>query len=514
MSYYNGGGGGGGGYGRQDDYSSRRGGGGYGGGGGGGYGGGGGGGYGGGGGGFRGGGGGDRMGGLGAGLRNINWDLDTLPKFEKNFYIEHPDVSRRSEDETTGWRNKVQIVIHGDGIPKPAMTFEEASMPEYVLKEVMKQGFSAPTPIQSQGWPMALLGRDMVGISATGSGKTLAFLLPAMIHINAQPYLQPGDGPIVLVIAPTRELAVQIKEECDKFGRSSEIKNTCVYGGVPKRLQVADLNRGVEIVIATPGRLIDMLESNKTNLRRVTYLVLDEADRMLDMGFEPQIRKIVSQIRPDRQTLMWSATWPKEVQALARDFLNNYYQVTVGSLELSANKDIKQIIECTEDFNKYRSLIKHLQEHGTAGKVLVFVETKKGCDALTRSLRQDGYQARCIHGDKTQEERDYVLKDFKAGNFMVLVATDVAARGLDVKDIQMVINFDFPNNMEDYIHRIGRCGRAGAKGRAVSFFGSKNSRNCRELMKILHESGNMVPQDLQQMQMSGGGGGGSSRYRR
>ncbi|CAN0160152.1 unnamed protein product [Ectocarpus fasciculatus] len=235
---------------------------------------------------------------------------------------------------------------------------------------------------------------------------------------------------------------------------------------------------------------------------------------MLDMGFEPQIRKIVSQIRPDRQTLMWSATWPKEVQALARDFLHHYYQVTVGSLELAANKDIKQIIECTEDFNKYRSLSKHLQQHGHNGKVLVFVETKKGCDALTRSLRQDGYQARCIHGDKTQEERDYVLKDFKGGNFQVLVATDVAARGLDVKDIQMVINFDFPNNMEDYIHRIGRCGRAGAKGVAVSFFGSKNSRNSRELIKILTESENQVPPELQQMQMMGGGGGGHSRYRR
>ncbi|CAN0540025.1 unnamed protein product, partial [Ectocarpus sp. 12 AP-2014] len=200
-------------------------------------------------------------------------------------------------------------------------------MPEYVLREVLKQGFPKPTPIQSQGWPMALLGRDMVGISATGSGKTLAFLLPAMIHINAQPYLEQGDGPIVLVIAPTRELAVQIKEECDKFGGSSDIKNTCVYGGVPKRSQVYDLSRGVEIVIATPGRLIDLLESGKTNLRRVTYLVLDEADRMLDMGFEPQIRSIVSQIRPDRQTLMWSATWPKEVEGLARDFLRNYYQV-------------------------------------------------------------------------------------------------------------------------------------------------------------------------------------------
>ncbi|CAM9229241.1 unnamed protein product, partial [Phaeothamnion confervicola] len=227
---------------------------------------------------------------------------------------------------------------------------------------------------------------------------------------------------------------------------------------------------------------------------------------MLDMGFEPQLRKIVSQIRPDRQTLMWSATWPKEVQQLARDFLHNFYQVTVGSTELSANKDIKQYVEVVEDYDKYRKLQGYLREHNSGGRVLIFVETKKGCDALTRSLRGDGWPARCIHGDKSQEERDWVLKDFKEGNTNMLIATDVAARGLDVKDIQMVINFDFPNNMEDYIHRIGRCGRAGAKGTSVSFFGSKNSRCARELVKILSESGNSVPPEISQLSSGGGGG--------
>lgn len=248
------------------------------------------------------------MSGLGANLHRINWDLSKLPVFEKNFYVEHPAVRQRTDASADEWRKSKGITIIGRGIPKPVFTFEEASMPEYVLSEVLKQGFQAPSPIQSQGWPMALLGRDMIGISATGSGKTLAFILPAMIHIVAQPYLERGDGPITLVVAPTRELAMQIKVECDKFGRSSQIKNTVVYGGIPKRQQVSDLQRGVEILVATPGRLIDHLESGVTNLRRVTYLVLDEADRMLDMGFEPQIRKIVSQIRPDRQTLLWSAT--------------------------------------------------------------------------------------------------------------------------------------------------------------------------------------------------------------
>ena len=187
------------------------------------------------------------------------------------------------------WRRSHDITVVGTEIPKPVTTFEESPFPDYVLEEVRRAGFKAPTPIQSQGWPMALCGRDVVGIAQTGSGKTLSFLLPAVVHINAQPHLSPGDGPIVLVLAPTRELAVQIQEECQRFGSSSRIKNTCVYGGMPRGPQARDLRRGVEICIATPGRLIDFLESGTTNLRRVTYLVMDEADRMLDMGFEPQV---------------------------------------------------------------------------------------------------------------------------------------------------------------------------------------------------------------------------------
>jgi len=384
------------------------------------------------------------------------------------------------------------------------------------LSEVLKQGFDRPTPIQSQGWPMALKGRNMVGISATGSGKTLAFLLPAMIHINAQQYLKPGDGPIVLVLAPTRELAVQIKEECDKFGSSSQIKNTVVYGGVPKSRQVRALREGVEIVIATPGRLIDHLEQGNTNLKRVTYLVMDEADRMLDMGFEPQLRKIASQIRPDRQVLMWSATWPREVQTLASDYLHKYYQVTVGSLDLAGNKDVTQVIDICTDQEKYSKLLKYLKENlSPKDRVLVFVETKKGCDMLTRSLRMDGFQARAMHGDKSQEERDWVLQQFKNCTSTLLVATDVAARGLDVDDIRMVVNFDFPNDMESYIHRIGRTGRAGKKGIAVSFFVSqKNSRIARELIGILNRTQQNVPPELQALSSFAGGGRGGRGGRR
>ncbi|EXL81795.1 ATP-dependent RNA helicase DBP2 [Fusarium oxysporum f. sp. conglutinans race 2 54008] len=474
-------------------------------------GGGGGGGFGGGGfgGGYGGGAGGDRMGALGAGLKNQEWDVSTLPKFEKSFYKEHPDVTNRSDADVEAFRRKHQMTIAGKDVPRPVETFDEAGFPRYVMDEVKAQGFPAPTAIQSQGWPMALSGRDVVGIAETGSGKTLTYCLPSIVHINAQPLLAPGDGPIVLVLAPTRELAVQIQEEMKKFGRSSRIRNTCVYGGVPKGPQIRDLSRGVEVCIATPGRLIDMLEAGKTNLRRVTYLVLDEADRMLDMGFEPQIRKIIGQIRPDRQTLMWSATWPKEVRALASDFLQDFIQVNIGSMELAANHRITQIVEVVTDMEKRDRMIKHLEKvmENKENKILIFVGTKRIADEITRFLRQDGWPALSIHGDKQQNERDWVLDQFKTGKSPIMVATDVASRGIDVRNITHVLNYDYPNNSEDYIHRIGRTGRAGAKGTAITLFTTDNQKQARDLVNVLQEAKQQIDPRLAEMTRYGGGGG-------
>ncbi|KAF3492251.1 ATP-dependent RNA helicase DBP2 [Arthroderma uncinatum] len=475
--------------------------------------------YGGSGGGFGGGGfaaggqGGDRMSNLGAGLKTQQWDISTMPKFEKSFYKEHPDVSGRSLQEVEAFRKENEMTVFGKDVPRPVENFDEAGFPQYVISEVKAQGFAKPTPIQSQGWPMALSGRDVVGIAETGSGKTLTYCLPAIVHINAQPLLAPGDGPIVLVLAPTRELAVQIQAEITKFGKSSRIRNTCVYGGVPRGPQIRDLTRGVEVCIATPGRLIDMLESGRTNLRRVTYLVLDEADRMLDMGFEPQIRKIIGQIRPDRQTCMWSATWPKDVRQLANDFLNDYIQVYIGSQDLSANHRITQIVEVVPEFEKRDKMIKHLERimEDKKSKVLIFTGTKRVADDITRFLRQDGWPALSIHGDKQQSERDWVLNEFKSGNSPIMVATDVASRGIDVRDITHVLNHDYPNNSEDYVHRIGRTGRAGANGTAITLFTTENAKQARDLVKILTESKQQIDPRLAEMARYGGGGGGG-RY--
>ncbi|KAL3425464.1 ATP-dependent RNA helicase dbp2 [Phlyctema vagabunda] len=474
----------------------------------------GGGGYGGGGGGYGGGGaGGDRMSNLGSGLQKQNWDLGAMPKFEKSFYKEDPQVTARSEADVLKFRAEHNIAVTGTNVPRPVETFDEAGFPAYVMSEVKAQGFPAPTAIQSQGWPMALSGRDVVGIAETGSGKTLTYCLPAIVHINAQPLLAPGDGPIVLVLAPTRELAVQIQQEITKFGKSSRIRNTCVYGGVPKGGQIRDLSKGVEVVIATPGRLIDMLETGKTNLRRVTYLVLDEADRMLDMGFEPQIRKILGQIRPDRQTCMWSATWPKEVRALAADFQTDFIQVNIGSLELSANHRITQIVEVVSEFEKRDKMTKHLEKimEDKDNKILIFTGTKRVADDITRFLRQDGWPALSIHGDKQQNERDWVLNEFKTGKSPIMVATDVASRGIDVRNITHVFNYDYPNNSEDYIHRIGRTGRAGAMGTAITLFTTDNQKQARDLVNVLTEAKQQIDPRLIEMTRFGGGGGGG-RY--
>ncbi|XP_071733501.1 DEAD-box ATP-dependent RNA helicase 20-like [Rutidosis leptorrhynchoides] len=426
-------------------------------------------------------------------------DLDGLTPFEKNFYVESPNVVKMSESEVEEYRTKREITVEGRDVPKPVKTFEDARFPEYVMQEIVKAGFTEPTAIQAQGWPMALKGRDVIGIAETGSGKTLSYLLPAIVHVNAQPILSHGDGPIVLVLAPTRELAVQIQQEASKFGASSKIKNTCIYGGVPKGPQVRDLQKGVEIVIATPGRLIDMLESHHTNLRRVTYLVLDEADRMLDMGFEPQMKKIVSQIRPDRQTLYWSATWPKEVELLARQLLYNPYKVVIGSSNLKANHSIHQHVDIVTENQKFNKLTKLLEDIMDGSRILIFMDTKKGCDQITRQLRMDGWPALSIHGDKSQAERDWVLSEFKAGKSPIMTATDVAARGLDVKDVKYVVNYDFPGSLEDYVHRIGRTGRAGAKGTAYTFFTAANARFAKELIAILQEAGQKVNPDLAAM---------------
>uniref|UniRef100_A0A182YNL9 RNA helicase n=1 Tax=Anopheles stephensi TaxID=30069 RepID=A0A182YNL9_ANOST len=426
-------------------------------------------------------------------LRPVQWSQLKLESIVREPYRSKASY-RRSEREISEWRRSKEITTKGHDIPDPIFSFEESGFPAEIIDELRYAGFTTPTPIQAQGWPIALSGRDMVGIAKTGSGKTLSYLIPALIHIDQQPRLRRGDGPIALILAPTRELAQQIKQVADDFGRALKYKNTCLFGGGKKRKQQDDLEYGVEIVIATPGRLIDFLSSNQTNLRRCSYLVLDEADRMLDMGFEPQIRTIIEQIRPDRQTLMWSATWPDIVARLVKDYLKDYAQINVGSLKLAANHNILQIIDVCQEYEKESKLSILLREIMAEKecKTIIFIETKKRVDDITRKVKRDGWPARCIHGDKSQNERDSTLNSFRSGRTPILIATDVAARGLDVDDVKFVINFDFPTTSEDYIHRIGRTGRCNNTGTAYTFFTPNNASKARDLIDVLKEAKQVI----------------------
>lgn len=416
-------------------------------------------------------------------------------EFEKNFLKRNNEPSNI---EIKSFRKNNEMVVTGENIPAPVFNFRDL---EFYNSEVYrcfeKAGYSSPTPIQSQGWPMAISGRDMVGIAQTGSGKTLSFILPALIHASKQVPLRNGDGPIVVVLAPTRELVLQITEVAEKYSKFYGMRCASIYGGVSSYHQKNKLREGVEILIATPGRLIDLKDQGYIPLERTTFLVLDEADRMLDMGFEPQLKKIIPETNPKRQTLMWSATWPKEVQELAVNYMKNYIQVNVGCTDLRTNDRIRQIVRVCQDRYKNDILLDSLRDWKSDDKIIIFCNKKRTCDYLETELNRKGFKAVAIHGDKPQYTRDRIISDFKSVKSNILIATDVAARGLDVKDIKVVFNYDFPTNCESYVHRIGRTARGDkAGGISISFITTEDSNNVKELINILKQSKQEIPNDL------------------
>lgn len=439
--------------------------------------------------------------------------FDTPREFSSSALLDGFDDNEGSEMDVETYKRTHEITTTGSNVPDPVMTFASTGFPPALMKELENAGFSSPSAIQAMTWPIAGLSRDVVAVAKTGSGKTLGYLMPAFLRLEKRE--RPSGRrtpPSVLVLAPTRELANQIRDEAWKFGRSSRISVTCVCGGTSKGPQLRDIERGVDVIVATPGRLNDLLEMRAVDLKKVSYLVLDEADRMLDMGFEPQIRAIVEEMSPKRQTLMYTATWPHEVRRIARDLMTDPVQVNIGnSDQLSANKNITQRVEIITRYDKEKRLDEILGSLEQGAKVLIFCTTKRMCDELSFNLRNK-FGALALHGDKSQRERDFVMQQFKRGRAPILVATDVAARGLDIKDIRMVINYDFPTGVEDYVHRIGRTGRAGATGIAHTFFGFEDSKHAAELVKVLESTGQDVIPELRVMAGRGGGRGGGSRW--
>ncbi|KAI5083529.1 hypothetical protein GOP47_0003272 [Adiantum capillus-veneris] len=392
--------------------------------------------------------------------------------FKKSFYIEVKEITRMVPEEVAAYRKELELRLRGKDVPRPIRTWNQTGLGSKALEMIKKMGFEKPMPIQAQALPIIMSGRDCIGIAKTGSGKTLAFVLPMLRHIKDQPPLASGDGPIVPV-----------------------------YGGSGVAQQISDLKRGTEIVVCTPGRMIDILCTSAgkiTNLRRVTYLVLDEADRMFDMGFEPQITRIVQNTRPDRQTVLFSATFPRQVEGLARKVLNRPVEIQVGGRSV-VNKDITQTVEVRPDGERFLRLLELLGEWFEKGKILVFVHSQDKCDNLFKDLVKVGYPCLSLHGAKEQTDRESTISDFKSNVCNLLIATSVAARGLDVKELELVVNYDVPNHYEDYVHRVGRTGRAGRKGTAVTFISADESRYAPDLVKALELSEQPVPEDLKKL---------------
>ncbi|CAO2826646.1 unnamed protein product [Amaranthus hypochondriacus] len=431
-------------------------------------------------------------------------EIDYEP-FSKDFYEEKPSISGMSEQEVTEYRTSLKIRVSGFDVPRPVKTFEDCGFPPPLMNAISKQGYEKPTNIQCQALPIVLSGSDIIGIAKTGSGKTASFVLPMIVHIMDQPELDKGEGPIGVICAPTRELAHQIYLETRKFAKPYGLRVSAVYGGMSKLDQFKELKAGAEIVVATPGRLIDLLKMKALTMKRATYLVLDEADRMFDLGFEPQIRSIVGQIRPDRQTLLFSATMPRKVEKLAREILSNPVRVAVGEIGM-ANEDITQIVQVLpSDAEKLPWLLEKLQGMIDEGDVLVFASKKASVDELESQLALKGFKVAALHGDKDQASRMEILQKFKSGTYHVLIATDVAARGLDIKSIKSVVNFDIAKDMDMHVHRIGRTGRAGDKdGTAYTLITLKEARFAGELVNSLIAAGQNVSMELMDLAMKDG----------
>ncbi|KAK9887821.1 hypothetical protein WA026_000136 [Henosepilachna vigintioctopunctata] len=422
--------------------------------------------------------------------------------FRKNFYVEVPEISKMTHQEVEAYKEELEgIRVKGKGCPKPIKTWAQCGVSTKELNTLKKLNYEKPTPIQVQAIPAIMSGRDLIGIAKTGSGKTLAFLLPMFRHILDQPPLEETDGPIAIIMTPTRELCMQIGKDIKKFTKSLNLHAVCVYGGTGISEQIAELKRGAEVIVCTPGRMIDMLAANSgkvTNLKRVTYIVLDEADRMFDMGFEPQVMRIIDNVRPDRQTVMFSATFPRQMEALARRILQKPIEVQVGGRSVVC-KDVEQHVVILDEDQKFLKLLELLGLYQEHGSIIVFVDKQENADILLKELMKMAYNCLSLHGGIDQFDRDSTIIDFKSGKVKLLIATSVAARGLDVKQLILVVNYDCPNHYEDYVHRCGRTGRAGNKGFAYTFITPEQSRYAGDIVRAFELASVTVPEALRNL---------------
>lgn len=372
------------------------------------------------------------------------------------------------------------------------MTFNELGLADPILKALQAEGYTNPTPIQEQAIPILLKGKDLLGVAQTGTGKTAAFGIPILHHLYEAGQQQGRRKIKALVVTPTRELAIQIGESFTAYGKYTGLRNTVIFGGVKQGKQVNVLRNGVDILIATPGRLLDLMNQGFISLRDIEYAVLDEADQMLDMGFIHDIKKLIAKLPPKRQSLFFSATMPKTIVELSRKILGDFEQVTIKPQQATAEK-VEQGVYFVSKSNKPKLLV-HLLEGRPEDSVLVFSRTKHGANKIVKKLGQANIEAAAIHGNKSQTARQKALGAFKDGKLKVLVATDIAARGIDVEELALVVNHDLPNVPETYVHRIGRTGRASASGIAISFCDVEERPYLKDIEKLIKQEVPRLPE--------------------
>ncbi|ETI28755.1 ATP-dependent RNA helicase ded1 [Cladophialophora carrionii CBS 160.54] len=449
------------------------------------------------------------------------------PKVERELFGVPNDPTKQTTGINFANYDDIPVEASGHDVPEPVNSFTNPPLDDHLLGNIKLSRYTTPTPVQKYSIPIVMGGRDLMACAQTGSGKTGGFLFPILSQaFQNGPSANPASGggfrqrkafPTSLILAPTRELVSQIYDEARKFSYRSWVRPCVVYGGADIGTQLRSIERGCDLLVATPGRLVDLIERGRISLANIKYLVLDEADRMLDMGFEPQIRRIVEgEDMPtvqNRQTLMFSATFPRDIQMLARDFLKDYVFLSVGRVG-STSENITQKVEYVEDQDKRSILLDILHTH-KAGLTLIFVETKRMADTLSDYLINQGFPATAIHGDRTQRERERALEFFRNGRCPIMVATAVAARGLDIPNVMHVVNYDLPTDIDDYVHRIGRTGRAGNTGLSTAFFNRGNRGIVRDLIELLKEANQEVPGFLENIarESSGFGGGRGGRGR-
>lgn len=433
-----------------------------------------------------------------------HWERIELQPFVKDFFRENAATADRLSRDVDAYRRSNSIAVTGSEVPKPILSIEEASLPQHIVNAV--QAWGSLTSVHAQCWPVALRGRDMLAcVHGESEGSTLGYLVPAIVHINGQLPLKPGDGPIALVLTATRASALKIQHVASELSKRAPVRSACVVSGSPRWPQLEELQGSSEMCIATPGRLASFLRESKVNLGRCTFLVLDETDRMLDIGFGPEIRQVVRHTRPDRQTLVWAASLEGEVRLVADDVLSNYVEAAFGTPQRRVHPSVAQTVHVCQDAQQkedaFASVCEEIfspdrMDDQTGDKTIVFAGSKQNADDLTRKVRRYG---RCVvgaHGGQTVESRDWAISAFRSGRFSTLVTTEGGVRNHDVGDVRFVVNYDYPTSSQEYVRRIGLAASFGTRGAVYTLFAPSDCRHAGELIAVLNEAKQGVVPEL------------------